>query len=469
MRLARLGMLALGLAAALAGCGRGMLPTNVARVAAPFTPTVRMVQGQPFMWGVSTAGYQWEGHDPASQWKPWEEAGKTPDRNLAAADGLNRYNEDLDLTKGLGCNAFRTSIEWARIEPTEGVIDPAGVAFYHQLLDGIRARGLTPIVTLHHFTHPAWFAKNGGWEDEKNVERFNRFAAFAAKEYGPKVKWWITFNEPNVYVAAGWLAGGVPPGKKNPITAVSVAKRIARAHAAAYKTLHAQDPDAQVSFNWYTAEWALSGLMDAKEEDAALRQTTHDDAMAAMATDEKTGKRTIDYASFDYYCKLSLRDVINLPRQDRWRAYPEGFYKALKRYHARYKLPILVAENGMATWDGLPRADGWTRANHLVAHVKAMQQAMKEGVPVLGYVHWSITDNWEWGSFSPRFGLYRVECRSQDFTRIPTDGVPAYQGVIGAGGASPELEMRFPAPRADGSVAPPALPGPATLLGLSTR
>lgn len=467
MRAWHKGMLALSLAAAVAGCGQGRPQGAVA--ARAVAPAIRMVEGQPFMWGVSTAGYQWEGHDSASQWKAWEQAGHAPDQNVAAADGLNRHAEDLDLTAGMGCNAFRTSIEWSRIEPTEGVIDPAGVAFYHRLLDGIRARGLTPIVTLHHFTHPEWFAKKGGWEQEANVATFERYVAFCAREFGPKVQWWITFNEPNVYVAGGWLAAGLPPGRKSPLAAIGVAKRLGRAHAAAYRALHAQDPDAKVSFNWYTAEWALSGLMDAQEEDQALRATTHDDAMAAMAKDERSGQRTIDYTSFDYYCKLSLRDVLNLPRQDRWQAYPEGFYKALKRYHARYRLPILVAENGMATWEGLPRADGWTRANHLVAHVKAMQQAMREGVPVLGYVHWSITDNWEWGSFSPRFGLYRVECRQQEFTRIPTDGVPAYQGVIQAGGASPELQLRFPAPRADGSLPMPALPGPATLLGLPPR
>ena len=134
-------------------------------------------------------------------------------------------------------------------------------------------------------------------------------------------------------------------------------------------------------------------------------------------------KGTLDYASFDYYCRFKITLPFVFPRADTWEVYPEGFYKALHRYHDLYHLPVLVAENGMATWDLAPRADRWTRSAYTVAHVKQMQRAIAEGVPVLGYVHWSITDNYEWGTYDSRFGLYRVDVNDRSYDRSATPAV----------------------------------------------
>jgi beta-glucosidase len=377
------------------------------------------------------------------------------ERNPLGADGYRRYEEDATLARGLGCNTFRTSIEWARIEPKEGEYDQAAIAHYHAVLDALVARGLTPVITLMHFSYPAWLDADGGWESPKAPARFAKYAAFVAREFGPQIKWYLTYNEPNVYLMGGYLAGMMPPGRQDPFAGVRALRNMVTGHRLAYMAIHANDPDAQVSFNMYTAEFAVGafGGLEAEpnttpEQQAKQRITSDLFFMdqVASAGPEPGRKGTLDFASFDYYCKFKVGLPFVFPRADTWEVYPEGFYKALHRYHDRYHLPVLVAENGMATWDGAPRADRWTRSGYTVAHVKQLQRAVAEGVPVLGYVHWSITDNYEWGSFSPRFGLFSVDCRHQNFARIPADGVQAFKAIIAEGGVTDAIAKRYPPP-----------------------
>jgi beta-glucosidase len=412
----------------LAACTRPFTaPADLRRAPGP---RPRSVAGEPFLWGVSTAGYQWEGQDTTSQWAAFDAAGKTAERNPRGADGLVRYEEDLGLARGLGCNAFRTSIEWARIEPREGVRDPEAIAHYHRLFRAMRARGLEPIVTLMHFAYPAWLDARGGWEGEAAPAAFARHAAFVAREFGPEVRYWLTFNEPNIFLT-GWLGPAFPPGRLDPLGGLRVLRRLSQAHGAAYDAVHAQDPDARVSLNWYTAEWTLGKPpTDADGNAQVAAQQLTSEASLLDAFDR--GGRKLDYAAFDYYARIYVSWPVVFPRPDQWEVHPEGLYKAIHRFHKRYKLPVLIAENGMATHDTTPRADGWTRSAYIQAHVAQVQRARSEGVPVLGYVHWSITDNYEWGSFSPRFGLFSVECRSGVFTRVRADGADAYAALIGS-------------------------------------
>ena len=439
-------------AVVLIGCGRTFQALPDATERASGFRTASVPHG--FLWGVSTAGYQWEGQDHTSQWAAWDKAGRTEERNPRGANGLVQYAEDTKLSRNLGANAFRTSFEWGRIEPKEGVIDPAGVAFYHRLLDSMKANGLTPLMTLHHFSYPSWMDADGGWENPKSAERFERFAKFIAKEYGDKVDLYITFNEPNVYLAGGYLTGMMPPGRKSALAGLRAMKHMVEGHKRAYDAIHAGDARAQVSFNMYTAEWAVGVGNKASTEG----KTATDRAREAITSDTEfmdqvmginpDGSRAewgpkVDFAAFDYYCKFKFTLPFVFPRPDTWEVYPQGFYKAIKRYYNRYKLPVLIAENGMATHNLEPRKDGWTRSAYTVAHIQQMQRAIAEGVPVMGYVHWSITDNYEWGTFSPRFGLYRVECRDKNYTRIPTDGVKALVDVIAYGGVTQPMLAKY--------------------------
>jgi beta-glucosidase len=419
------------------------LGTNEGTLGAKALPT-------GFLWGVSTAGYQWEGHDTTSEWALWDTSGKTAERNVSAANGYQLYDQDASLAQGLGCNTFRTSIEWDRIEPQKGHFDPVAIQHYHAMLNSLKAHGLKPVITLMHWSYPAWIDAEGGWENGAVAQDFASYAAFIAKEFGSQIDYYLTFNEPNAFLAAGYLNGSMPPGKHSPLAAVAAFNTMLKAHGLAYDAIHHADPRAKVSFNMYTAEYALPFTTAQSLEAQAAQKVSSDTAfMDGVTGKSQDGKNLgiwgtkLDFASFDYYCRLHVTLPFNLPRQDQWEVYPVGLYNALHRYYNRYHLPMFIAENGLATWNLQPRTDGWTRASYMVAHVQQVQRALAEGLPVIGYSQWSITDNYEWGSFSPRFGLYSVDCRNGDFTRRPTDGVDAYRAITQAGGVTGEIAARF--------------------------
>lgn len=420
--------LALATLLVLAGCGA---PRALTGGEAPLRAT-----GRDFLWGVSTAGYQWEGDETTSQWAAWDQAGRTEERRGHAADGYRRYASDLDLTRGMGCNAFRTSVEWARIEPEEGRFDLEAIQHYRELIRAMRARGLTPIVTLQHFSYPAWLDREGGWESKEAPARFARFVARIVPELAADVDWYLTFNEPTVFVAGGWVSGQMPPGKTNDAAgAARVLRHLVQGHRLAYAAIHRLDPVAKVSFNNYSASWHVTG--DAVEpEDGFLSEL--------QGTAERVP--ALDYMAIDYYTRLKLALPFNLPTCWTWPVYPEGLYRSLRFYHRLTGLPVLIAENGMATQDGAPRADGWTREAYLVAHVQQLQRAIADGIPVLGYVHWSITDNYEWGSYRPRFGLFTVDCRADDQRRVPTAAAGIYRQIIAAGGVTPGIRAQVDVP-----------------------
>lgn len=401
-----------------------------------------------FLWGVATAGYQWEGGDRTSNWASWERAGHVKEPSGRAADGWNRFEADFDLARGLGLNAFRFSLEWSRIEPAPGVIDPDAVAHYHRVFAAARARGLTPIVTLVHYTYPAWLdaqAPKGlsAWEVPGMVEHYAHYVAFVAREFGGDIKYYLTFNEPTVMVEAGYLGGMWPPGKKDLGAFLRASGNLIAAHARAYDVIHAHDADAMVSFNNYAAAYQLGfdpaqSTMRAPGDDWFLKAFS---SMLPGRTDAH-GRPRLDFVAVDYYKRLSLPVQVVPPSPSQWTVYPDGFIEVLERYHKVFNLPILVAENGFATDNDKPRADGWTREAYLVAHVAAVQRAMQRGIPLLGYTYWTLTDNWEWGSFDDRFGLFAVDCRGGDFARVPRPAAAVYKQIVAAGGATPELLAR---------------------------
>ena len=401
-----------------------------------------------FLWGVATAGYQWEGGDRQSNWAAWERRGKVKEPSGRAADGWRRYEEDFDLAKGLGLNAFRFSLEWSRIEPAPGQIDAEVVAHYHRVFAAARARGLEPIVTLLHYAYPAWLdarAPRGrsGWEEPSAVAHYARYVAFVAREFGPEIRYYLTFNEPTVMVEAGYLGGMWPPGKKDLGAFLRASGQLIAAHSRAYDVIHALDPDAMVSFNNYAAAYQL-GFDPAR---STLRAPGDDWFLKAFANvlpgrKDGAGRPKLDYVAVDYYKRLSLPIQIVPPSPSQWTVYPDGFIEVLERYHKVFNLPILVAENGFATDNDRPRADGWTRDAYLVAHVAAVQRAMQRGIPLIGYTYWTLTDNWEWGSFDDRFGLYAVDCRGGDYARVPRPAADVYREIVTAGGVTPDLLAR---------------------------
>ncbi len=388
-----------------------------------------------FLWGVSTAGFQSEGGDTTSVWAAWDSQGHTKDRVGLAVDFLHRYREDINLAANMGNNAFRISIEWSRIEPARGVIDQDALAYYDDLIDAITAGGMQPVVTLIHFNYPQWLEDECGWENPLVVDYYLRYVDLVVARYGDRVKYWITFNEPNLWPIMSWAVGFTAPGKIDPFAAGKVKENIVTAHRKAYDLIHKLDPESLVSANMYYMQfrhWLLGFIINS---DIIQREYVLDDI------DDK-----IDFLAIDYYYNFTSLYGLLPADGKKWLCtlYPEGLYKALKKYGREYPgLPIMIAENGMATENGKPRPDGWTRSEHLKSHVYWMQKAMNEGVKVIGYFYWSLTDNYEWGDYDERFGLYTVNVLSDPaLERIPTDAVQTYRDIIADRGLPDDYKPR---------------------------
>ncbi|MBM3268597.1 MAG: glycoside hydrolase family 1 protein [Candidatus Sericytochromatia bacterium] len=406
-------------------------------------PQIATLSDAGFLWGVSTAGHQYEGRNFASQWAQFEFFGLTEERSGHAANGMELFEHDLDLARDMGMRGWRMSIEWSRIEPVRGHKDPAAIAYYHRVLDAVRERGMVPMVTLIHFSYPHWLDTDlGGWEQHASVAEFERYAAWAAREFGSKIDWWLTFNEPNVFVPAAYMLGAHGPGLRSTAAALKVAANWIDAHKRAYRAIHANDLRSRVSYNAYAINYRLG-----KPKKPGKVSLDEDWMSEALKADIEAGRgRSLDYVAIDYYCRWSVYPGWKFTSPEEWEIYPEGFYESLREYYRAFRMPIMVAENGFATADLRPRPDGWNRENYIVQHVKQMNRARAEGIPVLGYFHWSITDNYEWGTYSPRFGLYSVDCRNRDFRRVPTPAVAVYREIATLG-LTHALELRYPDPR----------------------
>src|SRR5437763_327303 len=204
-----------------------------------------------FAWGVATSAHQVEGNASNNQWHAWEKNGriKSGDRLGLACDWWRNAERDFDLARSLGVNALRLSVEWSRIEPSEGKWDESALSRYREMLRALRDRGIRPFVTLHHFTHPLWFETMGGFASPRSVLLFERFTRRVIGVLGDLCRDWVTFNEPNVYASLGYFLGEFPPGKKGSfMQAARVTANLCRAHTAAYRKIHDLQSDANVGW-----------------------------------------------------------------------------------------------------------------------------------------------------------------------------------------------------------------------------
>lgn len=404
----------------------GEIPTD------PFRPP----PPDSFLWGVSTAAHQIEGGNRWNDWASFEaEPGRIKEghRSGRAADHWNRVAEDVGLIRELGAGAYRFSIEWSRVEPREGGWSEAAWAHYRDEVDLLRAAGIEPMVTLLHFTLPAWLAERGGLTAEDFAERFGRFAGEAAGRLGDAVDLWCTVNEPNVQMYQGYVEGVWPPAVRDPELAAQAFAGLIRGHTAAAKAVRAEDPGAEVgaAVNLIVfdpaSRWSLPDWIAARQADAGFNWAFYDSIAAGRILFRLAGFPTIDepleslagsadYFGINYYRRNRVwftpgaPGLVRLepgpgPRSDTGvEIYPEGLLRLLRRAWQRYELPIYVTENGVAD------ADDTLRADFVRAHAHAVARAIDEGIPVRGYFHWSLIDNFEWAEgFGPRFGLYRVD------------------------------------------------------------
>ena len=453
---------AVAIATALAAACGPKLAFDPAEVAAH-----KMLAGAPrgFLFGAATSAHQIEG-GTTNDWTAWEK-GSYPDGTphvvdgvsaARAADSWNLWRSDLAALQLLGANAYRLGIEWSRLEPAPGAWDEAAAARYREMFAGLRAAGITPIVTLYHFTLPTWVAERGGWDWDGAPAALAAFAGRAGAAFGDLVDWWCTINEPNVLVAKGYLAGQWPPGAHDPRRAALALAALMRAHALMTAALRAADRadadgDGRATrigvaqnlrlFDPYTIEpidGIVAGVADGFYDESFLDAVTLgrvrvvlpgvidiDEPFPALAG-------SLDYLGINYYTReltvgrmggpdhYAVAAPPDRPRNDLgWEIYPEGLYRLLVRY-AKRGWPLLVSENGVS--DG---RDVW-RPTFLRAHLYAVDLARAAGVDVIGYLYWSLIDNFEWShGYRGHFGLYAIDFDDPILTRRPTAGVPVFQ------------------------------------------
>jgi beta-glucosidase len=358
-----------------------------------------------FLWGASTAAHQIEGNNTSSDL--WAEenrpGGRMPERSGDACDSLHRWPEDLDLVAELGLNAYRFSIEWARVEPAPGHVSKAMLQYYRRIITGCLERSITPVVTLHHFTNPAWFTANGGWTSAGAPELFGAYVR-SLLPILDGVPWVCTINEPNM-VAIGHailndetpiqaLAAGLPE------PAQVVATALIRAHEAARGELASL---AGTKSGWTVANQnvqAADGALDAASEWRRLRE----DQFLMPARDD-------DFIGVQAYSRTVIGPAGQLPPGEGTRRtlnglefYPPALEGAVRHTAALLpRVPILVTENGVAT------ADDQERVEYTSGALDGLSHAIGDGIDVRGYLHWSLLDNYEWGSYVPTFGLLAVD------------------------------------------------------------
>ena len=200
-----------------------------------------------FLWGAATASHQVEGDNRRNDWWWHEVNGDLPYQSGQACDHYSLYKQDFDLAKSMGHNAHRLSVEWSRVEPEEGQWSSDALDHYTNVIASLRKRDLEPIVTLHHFTNPLWFAQSRGWLRDDSAELFARYVRRVAEAL-PDVQYWVTVNEPTVYIKNGYGVGCWPPFQKNSWNAGRVFLNLARAHVSAYRELHTAIADPSFGF-----------------------------------------------------------------------------------------------------------------------------------------------------------------------------------------------------------------------------
>ena len=393
-----------------------------------------------FLWGAATSAHQVEGGNIHNDWWAWEQAGKVATPSGMATDHWNRYRSDFDLARSIGHNAHRFSIEWSRIEPEEGRWDEAAIDHYRDVLVALHERGMEPVVTLFHYTLPRWLSEKGGWENPAIERAMERYVLHVIEALGPHARWWITLNEPVVQVFKGWLIGQWPPGKVRAWpAALRVLRQMLRTHVRAYHAIHSLRPDARVGIAQHAL--ALSPDDPTRWRDrwsVAVRghlfnhlflEALHTGALRVpgLFWENLPIKRTVDFIGVNYYTRDFVRNSgYNLAglvgdfaerdhRQQRgklndlgWEVYPEGLAQFLREF-SRYKLPILITENGIPTRND---DDRWV---FLFMHLWQVARAIADGVNCVGYLHWSLLDNYEWADgYAARFGLIEVDYATQE-------------------------------------------------------
>ncbi len=442
-----------------------------------------------FTWGAAAASYQIEGaHDAdgkgPSVWDMmcrWEgriHEGQTGD---VACDHYNRYREDVALMQRIGLKGYRLSLSWPRIIP-EGVgrVNEAGLAFYDRLVDELLGAGIQPWVTLFHWDFPLELFRRGGWLNRDSAEWFGEYAGIVADRLGDRVRCWMTHNEPQVFIGLGHGSGVHAPGLKLPFSEQLVAGHHAMlAHGRAVQALRdrtkqpprigwapvgvirypaGNDPahvDAARRATYACTErhvWNLTWFSDAVLKGAYPADALEawgDEAPRVRSGDMELMAQPLDFFGVNIYNALPVRAADSAAGYEQvlrydgfpitlfgWPIEPDSLYWGPRFIHERYGLPVVVTENGMSNPDVID-LDGRVRDPQRIdftrRYLLRLEDAINDGIPVEGYFHWSIMDNFEWAEgYKHRFGLIFVDYPTS--RRVLKDSAHWYSRVISSNG-----------------------------------
>jgi len=448
--------------------------------------SVRGLEFAPdFLIGSATASYQIEGAAREDGRGPsiWDTFSHTPgkvwngDTGDVADDHYHRWESDLDLMAELGLQSYRFSIAWPRIQPTgSGAINPAGVAFYSRLVDGLLQRGIRPIATLYHWDLPQPLEDAGGWPARDTAYRFAEYAARTAEALGDRVATWTTLNEPWCSAYLGYGSGAHAPGRTSGADALAAVHHLNLAHGLAVQEVRraaTSDPDLSVTLNFHVIRGSDDTSPEAirRIDGLANRAFTHPILLGEYPADLLDDTREVTDWGFvrdgdlaqinqplevlgvNYYSTVTVRmwdgvsprtnndghkdmggspwpgsrNVEFLPQAGPftdmgWNIAPDGLEELLLSLKAQFpEQPLMITENGAAFPDRVtqtdegPRVHDADRVDYLRRHFAAAHRAMQQGVDLRGYQVWSLLDNFEWGyGYSKRFGIVRVDYDTQE-------------------------------------------------------
>lgn len=400
-----------------------------------------------FWFGTSLAAHQAEGGN-INSWTRWEDQPrriKNNEKSGLACDHWNRYHEDFERLSWLNANTHRFSVEWSRLQPVEGSWNEEAAHHYREMILDLKTRRIRPVLCLFHFTLPLWIDDIGGFENSVTIGHFVDFAKRCQNAFGDLVNDWLTLNEPVVYAVVGYSAGMTPPGVKDHARAMRVSVNLLRAHGQAYHAIKNLNSKAFIGWaqhlrvftpkrkffpldvwgasvadevmNWSWYKTIQTGKIDINIPSVFRAKEECPECLGAM-----------DFLGLNYY----TRDIISVnifskqkfflsvpEKSDKtdlnWEIYPEGLGKILKeiKSHKLGQYPVLLCENGLADQDDS------RRSKFIYDHLKKfLEVSDKLGLKPMGYLHWSLMDNFEWvEGFDPRFGLFEVNYKTQE--RIP--------------------------------------------------
>lgn len=422
---------------------------------------------QDFLVGAATAAHQVEGNNIHSDYWAMEHMkyGNFNEPSLDAVDHYNRYEEDIKMVAEAGLNAYRFSIEWARIEPKQGVYDENEIEHYRKVLTCCRENGVEPIVTMMHFTSPKWLIENGGWENEATVEAFKNYCQYVTEQLGDLMHYVCTINEANMGIQVAAISaryraqmmakmqrmqqGGAEEKKDLEGTAqvgmnfndmmanmqkqkeenveifgtdtlqTFVSARtpegdmlVIRAHQAARAAMKAVKPELQIGL---TLSLHDIQAQEGGEETAAkewVDEFTH--YVPYIKEDDFFGLQNYSRSLIGPNGILPVPEGAEITQMD-YEYYPEGLEHVIRRVYEEMPMPIMVTENGIAT------ADDTRRVAYIQTAMKGVENCIQDGIPVKGYMYWSMMDNFEWQKgFGMTFGLISVDRTTQTRTAKPS-------------------------------------------------